>query len=70
MEETAKNSKEILIRLAKLQAEIEYIKQHMVDVDIILTEEERIMLDESIEHEKKGKLISLEELENVRNKAR
>ena len=40
----------------------------MVDVDIILTEEEKKMLDQSIEHEKAGKLTSLEAIKNVRNK--
>ncbi len=41
----------------------------MVDADTILTGEERRLLDESIIHEKEGKLASLEELKNVRNKS-
>ena len=53
-----------------MKKEIAEIKEHMVDVDTILTEEEKRLLDESIKHEKEGKLISLEELENVRNKTR
>ena len=40
-----------------------------MNVDTILTEEERELLDESIEHEKEGNLVSLDELKNVRNKA-
>ena len=58
----------ILERLDEIKKEVEEIKDHMVDVDIILTEEERVMLDESIKHEKEGKLVSLKEIENVRNK--
>lgn len=42
----------------------------MVDVDTILTAEERVMLDESIKHEKEGKLVSLEDIKNVRSKDR
>mgnify|MGYP003394280152 CR=1 FL=1 len=36
--------------------------------DIIITTEEKKMLDESLEHEKEGKLVSLEAIKNVRNK--
>ncbi len=60
--------KQVLRRLDTIKTELDYIKEHMVDVDVILTEEERRLLDESIKHEKEGKLISLEELENVRSK--
>ena len=35
-----------------------------------ILEEERKMLDKSVEHEKSGKLISLDKIKNVRNKAR
>ena len=42
----------------------------MVDVDTILTEEEKRLLDESIKHEKEGTLVSLEAVKNVRNKTR
>jgi len=42
----------------------------MVDVDTILTAEERVMIDDSIKHEKEGKLVSLDDIENVRNKTR
>ena len=39
----------------------------MVDVDTILTAEEKKLLNESIENEKSGKLTSLETIKNVRN---
>ena len=55
--------------LNKIQKDLEFvkkevieIKEHMVDVDTILTEEERKLVDESIEEEGKGKLISLNEV--------
>lgn len=63
-------NQQILDKLTRLEREVGEIKEHMVDVDIILTEEERILLDNSIKHEKEDKLISFEEIENVRNKVR
>lgn len=65
-----KIEQKILEKIEKIEKGVEEIKEHMVDVDTILTEEERRLLDESIKHEKEGKLLSLEELEDVRNKAR
>ena len=59
--------KKILEKLDFLTNEIEKIKEHMVDVDVILSEEERRLLDKSLKHEKEGKLVSLED---VRSKAR
>jgi len=41
--------------------EVIEIKEHIVDVDTILTEEERKLVDGSIEEEK-GKLICLNEV--------
>ena len=60
---------QILQKLEGIQKEVEEIKEHMVDADVILTEEERHLLDESVKHEKEGKLVSLEELEDARNSA-
>ena len=62
-------NQQILDTLVRIEKEVGEIKEHMVDVDVILTEEERILLDKSLKHEKEGKLISFEEIENVRNKA-
>ncbi len=60
----------IVNRLARIEKTLKFIQNNMIDVDVILTEEERRMLDESVENEKSGNLISLEEIKNVRNKAR
>ncbi|PIN94590.1 hypothetical protein COU53_02705 [Candidatus Pacearchaeota archaeon CG10_big_fil_rev_8_21_14_0_10_30_48] len=60
----------IASRLDRIEKVLKNIQENMVDVDVIITEEERRMLDESIEHEKSRELISLEEIKNVRNKVR
>ena len=38
------------------------IRENMVDIDCILTDEERKLVDESYEHQKEGKLIPLSEV--------
>jgi hypothetical protein len=62
-------SKQIMNELKSIKEELHFIKEHMVDVDTILTVGEKKLLDESIKNEKTGKLTSLEKLENVRNSA-
>ena len=57
-------------RLDRIEKTLRYIQENMVDVDVIITEEERRMLDDSVKNEKSGNLVSLEEIKNVRNKAR
>jgi len=51
----------IFNELAGIKAELDEIKEHMVDADTILTEEERIRVDESFKHEKDVKFVSLSE---------
>jgi len=65
----AMETKQIMDELKSIKEELHYIKVHMVDADTILTAEEKKLLDESRVNEKAGKLISLEELENVRSNA-
>ena len=60
----------IVSRLDRIERVLKEIQETMVDVDVILSEEERIMLDKSVENEKKGKLVSLEAIKNARNKVR
>ena len=55
--------KKIFEELAHIKEELDEIKEHMVDADTILSEEERILIKESFEHEKEGKLVSLTEFE-------
>jgi hypothetical protein len=49
----------IFRELEYIKAELTNIKEHMVDADTILSEEERMLVKESFEHEKEGKLLSL-----------
>ena len=53
---------ELRNELKAIRIELQFIKEHMVDADTILTEEEKRLLDESIKHEKEGKLVSLEDI--------
>jgi len=62
METETKDAKEILAKLAKLQADMNYIKEHMIDVDTIISEEEEGRLDESLDEFKEGKTTSHEKL--------
>lgn len=48
--------------LKDMKKELAYIKDHMVDVDMFLTAEEEIKLEEALEEHKKGKTISLDKL--------
>jgi hypothetical protein len=52
--------KEILIKLAKLQSDVDYLREHVKDEDTFLNEEEENLLEESYENEKEGKLLSSE----------
>jgi len=65
-----KSEQVILEKLEKIEKELGEIREHMVDADTILTEEERRLLDASIKNEREGKLVSIGELNNVRSKVR
>jgi len=49
----------IFHELDVIKAELKNIREHMVDADTILSEEEKILVEESFKHEKEGKLVSL-----------
>ncbi len=65
---------QILEKLDKMEKDISYIKQHMIDADSILTGEETERLEESLQEFKEGKTTSLEdfekEMKRVRHSAR
>ncbi len=63
-------SQNIINRLDRIERAIKQIQENMIDADAILTEEEKRMLDESVKHEREGKLVSLEAIKDVRNKVR
>lgn len=58
----AAESQQIMEELHVIKSELGYIKEHMVDKDMFLDEEERQLLEESYENEKKGELTSSEDL--------
>jgi hypothetical protein len=51
----------VIRELDSIKEQLTEIREHMVDIDCILTDEERKLVDESYENQKKGKLISLSE---------
>ena len=53
---------QILQELRAIKEDLEYIKEHMVDVDMVLTPEEERILEEGIREHKEGKTVRLEEL--------
>ena len=53
--------RKIFHELEIIKNELKDIKEHMVDVDIILNEKEKMQIEESFRHEKEGKLVSLSE---------
>jgi hypothetical protein len=55
--------KEILKELKAIRKELTYIKEHMVDMDAILTPEEERILDQGIKEFKEGKAIKIQDLE-------
>ena len=53
----------ILKEIGEIKKEIAYIKEHMIDRDRILTDEEIIMLKEAEKEFVDGKTIKLEDIE-------
>jgi len=55
--------KEIWEELKVIRRELGYIKEHMVDVDTVLTQEEERILDESLREFEEGETTKLEDFE-------
>jgi len=55
------DNQEVLRRLDKIQIDINFIKSNMIDVDCILTDEEKIELDEARGEFERGETTSLED---------
>lgn len=51
----------VIKELDSIKKQLTDIRERMVDIDCILTEEERKLVDKSYEHQKKEKLTSLSE---------
>jgi uncharacterized membrane protein YgcG len=63
------NMNKIYETLVALKREVDFIKNHMVDVDSILTSEENTELDESLKELEEGKTFSLEDIKKDRENA-
>lgn len=56
-------NQEILRKLNKIQIDINFIKNNMVDADCVLTDEERDELEEARREHERGETTSLEDFE-------
>jgi len=56
------NSTEILQELKSIKSELQYLKEHMVSSDMILTKEEEILLSKAREEHKNKKTTKLKDL--------
>ena len=54
---------EVLAELKAIREDVEYIKEHMLDIDTILTTEEERILKESLEEYRRGETVTLDDLE-------
>ncbi|HIJ98063.1 TPA: hypothetical protein H1009_03155 [archaeon] len=63
-----KLEQKILEKLDKIEKEVEGIREHMVDIDSILTPEEESRYEESLKEYREGKAVSLEDFEKKRRK--
>ncbi len=61
-----KIEKEIFEELNFIKKQLAEIKEHMVDIDALLTAEEKELVFRSFENEVRGKLVSLKKLEEMR----
>ena len=57
---------ELIKELKTIKEDLEYIKVHMVDIDMILTPEEEEILEEGLKEFEDGKTISLSDLKRDR----
>ena len=59
-------SKELVEEIRAIRKDLDYIKTHMVDVDCILTPDEDVRLEKSLEEHREGKTIRLEDFEETK----
>ena len=56
----------VIEKLDDIKAELDFIREHMVDVDTILTPEEEVILENGLKEYREGKTILLEDLKKRR----
>ncbi len=60
----AEEIREILNEIKEIRVDIGFIKKNMPDKEMFLTAEEKKLLEESYDNEKRGKLLSSQSLRN------
>ena len=58
----ATETDEIITKLDAIKAELDYIKEHLVDADAIMTEDDTVAREKAREEFRAGKTIPLEKL--------
>ncbi len=61
-----KIEKKLFEELNFIKKQLGEIKEHMVDIDSLLTEEEKELVLKSFENEARGKLVPLNRVEEIR----
>lgn len=61
-----KTEKKLFEELNFIKKQLGEIKEHMVDIDSLLTAEEKELVLRSFENEEKGKLVPLSRVEEIR----
>ena len=56
------NMEKMYRELLALRREIQFIKNRMIDIDLIMTPDEEVILDEALEAHQKGKTKKYEDL--------
>ena len=54
----------LLEKLEEIKEELHYIREHMVDVDMVLTPKEEKRLNAALSEYKRGKAVSLNQFEH------
>ena len=62
------NPEAVMAELKLIKKDLAFIKKHVIDMDTILTPEERARLEESLKEHKEGKAVSLEQFEKEMRK--
>ena len=52
-------TKEILDELKAIRSDLDYLKEHIVDIDLVLTDDDITSLDRAEDDLKKGKVVKL-----------
>ena len=60
------DNKDIYDILSEIKNELDYIREHMVDIDVFLIPEEEIEIKRALDDYGKGEFFSFDEIENER----